>query len=384
MVMRWLLAILVCGVLGCSAESAPKETCGVHHLDLTHQDHDHKKLEALAEGARHRHGVYMATLAVGTPAQDFNVIIDTGSANLVVMGTDCAGCTGVDYRSADSSTAQDTSADFSLQYGSASLVAKVVKDLTGLPCGERVEVVFGHATEVAHLPASILGLAYAALAAPVSAPVQPWLDAMVKAGVLDDLFSLRLCGPGKSGSHLKLGGVDSSVDLDGVEYTPVVEERYYAVAPPTFTVDGTSIGAGSATTIIDSGTTLVLVPYGVHEAFVTKLKAVATAAGLADKIPDGVWTSSATDISARAKLSTAEVAKFPPMVLRFAGEGGTFEQRLSPQRYFRRTSSGDVFLGVRPGQGMTILGQVFMEGRHVIFDRAQKRVGFVTATECDG
>ena len=276
MTRRILLAFALIGFcVACSAESGPDDACRVQHLDLAHHAEGDKQLEALAEGARHRHGVYMATLALGSPAQDLDAIIDTGSANLVVMGADCAGCVSVDYRPSASSTAQDQSVDFSLQYGSASLAAKLVKDLTGLPCGERVEATFGVATEVAHLPASILGLAYAPLAAPANAPVQPWFDAMVEAGVFQDLFSLRLCGPGRPGSHLKLGGVDPTVDLDKVNYAAVVEERYYAVAPPTFSIGGAILGSGAATTIVDSGTTLMLVPYAVHEALVTQLKAAA-------------------------------------------------------------------------------------------------------------
>ncbi len=326
----------------------------------------------------------MATLSLGTPAQNFDAIVDTGSANLVVMGPDCQGCSSVAYRPNASSSADESSSAFEVTYGSASLGAKRVTDLAGLPCGDSVQTEFGLATQVSHLPASILGLGYPSLASPANAPVKPWFDAMVEAGVLEDIFSLRLCGPGRSGSHIKLGGIDASIQPSELSYTSIVQQSFYVISPPEIALQDDKLGDGDATTIVDSGTTLMLVPAAVHQALVSRLQAAADAAGFGSKIPQGVWTTSATDISARATLSPSEIAQLPALMVRLRTQSGDgfFAVKVPPQRYFRRTSSGGVYLGVRPNQGMTILGQVFMEEHDVVFDRANKRIGFATAPQC--
>ena len=128
----------------------------------------------------------------------------------------------------------------------------------------------------------------------------------------------------------------------------------------------------------------MLVPYEVHEALVSALKAAADAQGVSAQIPDGVWTESPSDISARAALSESEVAAFPPLTLTLQGEaaGDAFELQVTPERYFRRASSGEVYLGIRPGPDMTILGQVFMEGLDVVFDRGATRIGLATSPAC--
>ena len=379
MKVTWVL--IPCLVLAIPA-CADEQGCELQHFDLEHHAGDASGAEALGEAARPRHGVYMATLALGTPAQEVRAIIDTGSANLVVMGPGCEGCDAVDYQPELSTTALAPGAAFTVTYGSAGLGATTTTDMVGLPCGDAVEASFGVATEVDHLPSSILGLAYQSLAEPADAPLTPWFDAMVEGGLLSDIFSLRLCGPEGSGSHLKLGGMDESVDASALAYTPIVEERYYAISPPSFSMGEAALGEGAATSVVDSGTTLLLVPQSVHQALVSALKAAAEAQGVSAQIPEGVWTESASDISARATLTEAEVAALPPLTMTLQGEatGDTFQLQVPPERYFRRASSGDVYLGVRPGPGMTILGQVFMEGLDVVFDRAQSRVGFATSS----
>lgn len=385
MKMTWCLIVGVALAVPACGDDLDDPACELQHFDLDHQASDASGAEALGEAVRPRHGVYMATLALGTPAQEVNAIIDTGSANLVVMGPGCEGCDAVDYRPETSTTASEPGAAFTIMYGSAALSATTTTDMVGLPCGDSVEASFGVATQVAHLPSSILGLAYQSLAEPSDAPLTPWLDAMVDGGVLADIFSLRLCGAGRSGSHLKLGGMDATIDASALTYTPIIEERYYGIAPPSFSLGEAALGDGAMTSIIDSGTTLMLVPQAVHQALVTALKAAAEAQGVSAQIPDGVWTGSASDISARATLSEAEVGAFPPLTLTLQGEGSrdAFQLQVPPERYFRRASTGDVYLGVRPGPGMTILGQVFMEGLDVVFDRAEKRIGFA-ASGCEG
>lgn len=59
---------------------------------------------------------------VGTPATAFSVVLDTGSADLILAETNCNGCSSSTpgYQPSTSSTSSTSSQDFSIQYGSGS------------------------------------------------------------------------------------------------------------------------------------------------------------------------------------------------------------------------------------------------------------------------
>ena len=63
---------------------------------------------------------YYGTISVGTPATDFDVIMDTGSADLIIATTGCSGCDTetTTYSSSNSSTSSTSTTAFSITYGS--------------------------------------------------------------------------------------------------------------------------------------------------------------------------------------------------------------------------------------------------------------------------
>lgn len=63
---------------------------------------------------------YYGPISVGTPAQTFNVIFDTGSSNLWIPGKSCgSGCgSHTLYDSSKSSTSAANGTTFAIQYGS--------------------------------------------------------------------------------------------------------------------------------------------------------------------------------------------------------------------------------------------------------------------------
>ncbi|XP_031517674.1 pepsin A isoform X2 [Papio anubis] len=67
---------------------------------------------------------YFGTIGIGTPAQDFTVIFDTGSSNLWVPSVYCSSlaCTNHNlFNPQDSSTYQSTSGTLSITYGTGSM-----------------------------------------------------------------------------------------------------------------------------------------------------------------------------------------------------------------------------------------------------------------------
>ncbi|KAG8927180.1 hypothetical protein FRC00_002232 [Tulasnella sp. 408] len=73
---------------------------------------------------------YFGTIAIGTPARSFNVILDTGSADLWVASKDCiTGCNGVPtFDAAASSSFRNLSSPFTIKYGSGGAAGRLGAD----------------------------------------------------------------------------------------------------------------------------------------------------------------------------------------------------------------------------------------------------------------
>lgn len=73
---------------------------------------------------------YYGNITLGTPPQSFQVVFDTGSANLWVPSVDCGSIAcrlHAQYNPADSSTAQVTRNPFEIVYGTGAVSGYIVK-----------------------------------------------------------------------------------------------------------------------------------------------------------------------------------------------------------------------------------------------------------------
>jgi acyl CoA:acetate/3-ketoacid CoA transferase alpha subunit len=92
---------------------------------------------------------YYGPLTIGTPAQPFTVIIDTGSSNLWVPSSSCTSlaCTTHNkYNQAKSSTYVANNKKFSIQYGSGAVSGVLSEDTVTLAGVSTKSVTFGQAT----------------------------------------------------------------------------------------------------------------------------------------------------------------------------------------------------------------------------------------------
>ena len=140
-------------------------------------------------------GAYTLEVQAGTPPQRFQVVADTGSANLALLGDSslCGSCGSVvnqtTYDPSQSSTAHLGSPSFSNQYGSGSLKIRPVTDRVTVGGATPFSYTFGVITEQQHMQ-NILGLAYKTVAAPRSNPQTPFFDALVAEAGIADAFSM--------------------------------------------------------------------------------------------------------------------------------------------------------------------------------------------------
>ncbi len=75
---------------------------------------------------------YYGSIAVGTPPVAYNVILDTGSADLFLVSSECVSstCTGIPaFQSSSSSTFTSTTQPFSITYGSGNASGTLAKDV---------------------------------------------------------------------------------------------------------------------------------------------------------------------------------------------------------------------------------------------------------------
>ncbi|KAJ7160965.1 acid protease [Mycena filopes] len=220
-----------------------------------------RQAEALIDQGEYE---WTGAIAIGTPAQKFQIDFDTGSADLWVVS---AGCTSSNcaahskFSTSASSTAHQQSGKFSIAYGDGSTVSGPVYTDTVSIAG--VTVAAQYFSPVTTLSSSfaqdaadgILGLAFPAIS---NLGHPPFFNAAAaQHAVAANQFGFFLAG---SGSELFLGGVDGSKFRGAVEYHGVdTATGFWEIAGGSVKVGATTVVKGMEA-IIDSGTTIMYGP----------------------------------------------------------------------------------------------------------------------------
>ncbi len=316
-------------------------------------------------------GAYTMTIEAGTPPQTFEVVVDTGSSNLILLGDrslcdNCGDEIGQDlYSPSKSSTAWLSDTDFTVRYGSGSLQAREVRDTVTVGSLPPIDATFAVMTHQAGIR-NILGLAYEAVAQPEGKPLTPYFDQLVQRTDVANEFSMLLCTEGTS--KITFGASDNQVS----QYLDLVEEKWYVVALSKMQVKGGKrLGKFGARAIVDSGTTDLLVPAKMHGKILKALAPVAKKNGI--------------DLSHQLIRTSAKVIDQFPVFQLVAdnAQGQTITLDVAPRTYFRAVGSVGYTLAIGVmNTGQVLLGKVFMENYHVVFDRANKRIGLGSNEGC--
>ncbi|KAJ7155447.1 aspartic peptidase domain-containing protein [Mycena crocata] len=236
---------------------------------------------------------FFGSLAIGTPAVSFDVILDTGSAydfsfsylalveffflesDLWVAGSTCRqGCSSVPtFDSSASSTFSNKSTAFSITYGSGAAVGVLASEtvqMAGFSVSNQVFAVCDQvSTGLLTDPVSgLLGLAWSTIA---SSGATPFWETLASGGSWDSpvmAFQLtRFLNQSRSqdleaGGSFTMGFVNSTLYTGDIEYIdmPTSANSYWILPLTGITVQGNSVAVTSGTdsyAAIDTGTTLV-------------------------------------------------------------------------------------------------------------------------------
>ncbi|KAM4650432.1 beta-secretase 1 [Discoglossus pictus] len=345
---------------------------------------------------------YYVEMTVGTPPQTLNILVDTGSSNFAVGAAPHPFLKRY-YHRQRSRTYQDVRRGVYVPYTQGKWEGELGTDLVTIPHGPNVTVT----ANIASITESdkffingsnwegILGLAYAEIARPDDT-LEPFFDSLVKQTRVPNIFSLQLCGAAFSnnesdmttsvGGSMVIGGIDPSLYMGSIWYTPIRKEWYYEVIIVKIEINGQDLRMDCKEynydkSIVDSGTTNLRLPKRVFDAAVKSIKA----ASATEKFPDGFWLG---EQLVCWQEDTTPWHIFPVISLYLMGEATnqSFKITILPQQYLRpvediSTSQDDCYkFAVSQSSTGTVMGAVIMEGFYVVFDRANKRIGFAVST----
>uniref|UniRef100_A0A8C9W5G1 Progastricsin n=1 Tax=Scleropages formosus TaxID=113540 RepID=A0A8C9W5G1_SCLFO len=287
---------------------------------------------------------YYGSITIGTPPQTFQVLFDTGSANLWVDSVYCntQACNAhTKFNSTKSSTYSSTTKTFYISYGTGSLYGifgydSVNKQIFGLSTNEPGQTFLQAQFD------GILGLSYPSIAAGQATPV---MDNMMQQGLLqDNLFAFYLS------SEVAFGGVDSTKYNSQIYWSPVTSQTYWQIEIKGFSINNQETGwcSQGCQAIVDTGTSFLT----SHSKDMTQIHYFAFF------LPQYYVNCNANNLP----------------TLSFNINGVNFP--LPPSAYILVVSSNWHTQAIQP---LWILGDVFLKEYYSVYDRANNQVGFAQA-----
>jgi len=212
-----------------------------------------------------------------------------------------------------------------------------------------------------------------------------WGETPTIAQLIDDLKcydSFDMC-LGSDGGIMTIG-TDYSTD-SRFQWTSIIQEQWYSVTMNDWMMGGQTIGVSSYDlnyygVIVDSGTTLIIVDTQILTAIQKVLTANCTTHPLVGVC--NVTTGNGLFDGKCFNLTNEQVSDFPPLTLVLQGTKGL---TISPFDYLWQGTGvpGEYCLGIQAMDGLpVIIGDVFIQAFHVVFDRNKDLVGFGPLSSC--
>lgn len=303
---------------------------------------------------------YLAEIRIGSPAQEFTIIPDTGSSNVWVYSGKCwsvACLTHNTYKSGKSSSYKKNGKEFVLNYGSGSSKGFLSQDNVGFGDLVAKSFAFGEVDSVSGISFlvssmdGIFGLAWDSIS---QGGIPTFFTAQESTN--DRSFSFFLSHKEEE-SYIIAPGVDSSLFIGDLVYHDIIEKKYWSVKMNDMLVGGKSVGGliatGNVKGVIDSGTSLIVGNFDIINPILHMIGRVESDCSNLDELPD----------------------------IEFIFDGITYS--ISSRDYMLQIQ-GECMVGIM-GAALPenfpylIIGDVFMRKYYSHFDYDNGRIGFALA-----
>ncbi|MCJ1350368.1 MAG: Vacuolar protease A [Icmadophila ericetorum] len=312
---------------------------------------------------------YFSDISIGTPPQDFKVVLDTGSSNLWVPSQQCGSIACYlhnKYDSGSSSTHKANGSSFEIQYGSGSLSGFVSNDVVTMGDLKIKNQDFAEATEEPGLAFAfgrfdgIMGLAYDTIS--VNKIVPPFYQ-MLDQKLLDEpVFAFYLSDTASGAeSEVTFGGVDKSHYTGKLTKIPVRRKAYFEVDLDAISFGDATAQLDNTGVILDTGTSLIALPSTLAELLNKEMGAT--------KSYNGQYT---VECDKRDTL--------PDMTFTLTG----YNFSITPYDYILEIQGSCIstFMGIdfpEPVGPLAILGDAFLRKWYSVYDIGSNSVGLAQA-----
>lgn len=218
---------------------------------------------------------YLAEVQIGTPPQNYFILMDSGSADFWVPSENCVSTAGggcgdhTTLGTASSSSFVDSGTQFQVTYGTGNVAGTVITDnvsIAGLNLtGHQFGVADQESDDFADNSVPFDGLMGLALSTISEQGVPTPPESLAAAGLISDAitsFKISREADNLNDGEITFGGLDPTKFVANTltTFDNVNTEGFWEGAMTAVTVDGTDTGLTGRTAILDTGTTLIVAP----------------------------------------------------------------------------------------------------------------------------
>jgi saccharopepsin len=209
-------------------------------------------------------------IGVGTPAQTFKVVMDTGSSNLWVPSSQCTSIACYLHQKYDhdsSSSYKKNGSTFEIQYGSGAVSGFISQDTVTLGDLTIKDQLLAEVTNEPGLAFAfgrfdgILGLGYDTISVN---KIPPPFYSLVDQKLLDEPVFAFYLGDASETSEAVFGGIDESHYTGKITTIPLRRKAYWEVTLDSLTFGGETADMDMGA-ILDTGTSLLALPSTIAE-----------------------------------------------------------------------------------------------------------------------
>ncbi|KAF8418591.1 aspartic peptidase domain-containing protein [Tirmania nivea] len=316
---------------------------------------------------------YFSEVGFGPNNKTFLLVIDTGSSDTWVPSSSCTtqACRQHEsYGPDDSNTLIIEDRTFDIRYGTGNVEGVVVRDDASF-AGFRVNIEFGLSTVISsdfvNLPIDgIMGLGFPEASQQGASTI---MDVLVQAKLIGSrMFSVALsrASDGLNDGVVHFGRIEKSYYTGVITYSESNSDLgYWEIDLDDAALDGKSLGFGGRTAIIDTGTSLILIPpddaFNLHLAIEE-----ARTDGESFAVPCG------TNMTLEITIS-GTTYKIPP--IDWVGDPTAPDGLYCLSHIVSRTITGPT---------TWLMGDVFLKNVYSIFDFDKSRIGFAKRASPSG